>query len=249
MARKYKSPRRIILRAIIHQMSILAFNLVADLKIIGEKNIPAKGPLLGVDNHFSFIDPVCFVRLAHWPIDFIGADQPAFAPSWAHWIIDTWGYHHVYRRTGSTEALRASEAILSQNGVLGIFPEGGSWAQSLRPARPGTAYLAARTGTLILPIRLYGFNEIFPLRLLDQAKATINIGKPFGPFRVSGLDRERRAQLDKLGHSIMQEIALLLPNELCGRYTINPNVRKAAKEAERYLWADKVEGEICGEPR
>jgi hypothetical protein len=61
------------------------------------------------------------VRLAHWPIDFIGADQPAFAPSWAHWIIDTWGYHQVYRGTGSTEALRASEAILSQNGVLGIF--------------------------------------------------------------------------------------------------------------------------------
>lgn len=232
-----------------HQMSILAFKLVADLNIIGEKNIPAKGPLLVVGNHFSFIDPVCFVRLARWPIDFIGADQPAFAPSWAHWIIDTWGYHHVYRGTGSTEALRASEAILSQNGVLGIFPEGGSWAQSLRPARPGTAYLAARTGALILPIGLFGFNEIFPLRLRDHAKATINIGKPFGPFKVSGRGRERREQLDQIGDSIMQEIALLLPDELCGRYAYNPNIRKAAKETERYPWADKVEGENFGEPR
>jgi hypothetical protein len=87
------------------------------------------------------------------------------------------------------------------------------------------------------------------LRLRDQAKATINIGKPFGPFEVSGRGRERREQLDHIGDSIMQEIASLLPDELCGRYADNPNVRKASKEAERYPWADKIEGEIFGEPR
>ncbi|MBE9524550.1 MAG: 1-acyl-sn-glycerol-3-phosphate acyltransferase [Chloroflexi bacterium] len=249
MAKSYKYPRRKILRVIMHQMSIWAFKIVSDLTIIGEENIPAKGPLLVVGNHFSFIDPVCFVRLARWPIDFIGADQPAFAPTWAHWIINTWGYHHVFRGTGSTEALRASEAILSQNGVLGIFPEGGSWAKMLRPARPGTAYLAARTGASILPVGLYGFNEIFPLRFRDQAKATIKIGKPFGPFKVIGRGRERRRQLDQIGNSIMQEIALLLPDELRGKYSEDHNVRLAAKEAEHYPWADKIEGEVFGEPR
>ncbi|MEN8172085.1 MAG: lysophospholipid acyltransferase family protein [Chloroflexota bacterium] len=245
---KYKYPRRKILRSIMHQMSIWAFNLVADLEIIGEENIPAKGPLLVVGNHFSFIDPVCFVRLAPWPIDFVGADQPAFAPNWTRWIIDAWGYHHVYRGTGSTEALRASEAIMAQDGVIGIFPEGGSWAKTLRPARPGTAYLAARTETTLLPVGLYGLNEIFPLRLRDQAKARIVIGKPFGPFKVTGRGRQRRQQLDQIGEEIMHEIAALLPDELRGRYADNPDLRAAALESEYYPFADKVEGEVKGDP-
>ncbi len=232
-----------------HQMSVWAFKLVSNLTIVGEENIPDKGPLLVVGNHFSFIDPVCFVRLARWPIDFVGADQPAFAPKWTTWIINTWGYHHVFRGTGSTEALRASEAILSQNGVLGIFPEGGAWAQMLRPARPGTAYLAARTGALILPVGMYGFNNIFPLRIRDQANATIKIGKPFGPFNVHGRGRERREQLDQIGTSIMQEIARLLPDELRGRYSENQQVRSSATNDEQYPWADKIEGEVFGEPR
>jgi 1-acyl-sn-glycerol-3-phosphate acyltransferase len=117
----------------------------------------------------------------------------------------------------------------------------------LRPARPGTAYLAARTGASILPVGLYGFNEIFRLRFRDQAKATIKIGKPFGPFKVIGRGRERRRQLDQIGNSIMQEIAQLLPDELRGRYAEDHNVRLAAKEAEHYPWVDKIEGEVFGE--
>ena len=158
-----------------------------------------------------------------------------------------WGIHRLYRGTGSREALRAGQAILKQGGVLGIFPEGGSWAQVLRPARPGTAYLTTLTGAPILPIGLYGLNDIFPFKLGKRAKVTINIGTPFGPFKVTGRGRERREQLDEIGHEIMRQISLLLPTEMRGFYSDDPAIREAAKGTEIYPWADKVEGEVEGE--
>lgn len=243
---KYRYPRRRVIRFIMHLMSIPTYSLIANFNIIGQENLPKKGPLLVVGNHFSFIDPVCFVRIARWPIDFIGAALPPFAPGWTKLFVSAWGIHKLYRGTGSTEALRAAEAILKQGGVLGIYPEGGSWATVLRPARPGTAYLAARSGAKLLPIGLYGMNDIFPFRLRDQANPTIKIGKPFGPFKVTGRGRERREQLDEIGHVIMRKIAELLPDELRGSYSDDPARRAAAKEFEAYPWSDQVEGDVNG---
>ena len=55
-----------------------------------------------------------------------------------------------------------TEAVLAQRGVVGIFPEAGSWAAVLRPARPGTAFLAARTGARLMPMGLDGLIDVFP---------------------------------------------------------------------------------------
>ncbi len=242
----YRYPRRRVIRYILHVLSIPTYALIANFNIIGQENIPKKGPLLVVGNHFSFIDPVCFVRIARWPIDFIGAALPPFAPGWTKLFVRAWGIHKLYRGTGSTEALRAAEAILQQDGVIGIYPEGGSWATVLRPARPGTAYLAARTGAKLLPVGLYGMNDVFPFRLRNQANPTIKIGKPFGPLKVTGRGRERREQLDEIGHAIMQKIAELLPDEIRGSYSDDPTRREAAKEFEAYPWADQIEGEVNG---
>jgi 1-acyl-sn-glycerol-3-phosphate acyltransferase len=243
---KYRYPRRRVIRYLMHKLSIPVFGAVANVQLIGKENIPNQGPLLVVGNHFSFVDPVAFVRLARWPMDFIGAAFPPFAPGWTKLLVNLWGIHKLYRGTGSTEALRAAESILKQDGVIGIYPEGGSWATVLRPARPGTAYLAARTGAMLLPVGLYGMNGVFPLRFRNRATATINIGKPFGPFKMTGRGRERREKLDEIGHTIMRKIAALLPDEIRGSYSDDPARRAAAKEFEAYPWAETVEGDVNG---
>jgi len=241
---EYKYPRRQAIRWIMHQLSKPALGLFADVEIIGEANLPKTGPLIVIGNHFSFLDPVAFVRFSPWPIDFVGAAFPPFAPGWTKLITSMWGFYKLYRGTGSKEALRAAEAILAQNGTLGIFPEGGSWATVLKPARPGTAYLAARTGAKLLPVGLYGFNDVFPFRLRDRAKPVIKIGEPFGPFKITSRGRERRRQLDEIGETIMRNLADLLPDELRGSYSSDPAIRAAAKEIEDYPWDENPEGRV-----
>ncbi len=243
---EYKYPRRQVIRWVMHQLSKPALALFAEVEILGRENLPKKGPLLVIGNHFSFLDPVAFVRFSPWPIDFIGAAFPPFAPPWTKFITTMWGFYKLYRGTGSTEALRAAEAILAQDGILGIYPEGGSWATVLRPARPGTAYLAARTGAKLLPVGLYGFNDVFPPRLRNRARPVIKIGQPFGPFKVTGRGRERRRQLDEIGDTIMRKLADLLPDELRGRYSSDPAAQAAAKAVEDYPWDEAPEGLVDG---
>ena len=245
---EFKYPRRRLIRFILRKLSVPAFGLVSRMEIIGQENLPKKGPLLLVGNHFSFIDPVSFVRIARWPIEFLGGAEFAHAPAWVRIFPTLWGYYPLFRGTGSTYGLKAAEAVLSQGGVLGIFPEAGNWAEVLRPARPGTAFLATLTGAPLVPVGIHGLNDIFPsLGKWKRAKATVRIGKQFGPFKIKGRGRERREQLDEIGHEIMRHIAELLPPEKRGHYSDDPTIREAAKGTEVYPWADKVEGEYKGE--
>jgi 1-acyl-sn-glycerol-3-phosphate acyltransferase len=240
---KFPYPRRRLVRAVLQRLSRVAFAVLTDLQIIGQENFPEKGPLLVVANHFSFIDPVATVRVAPWPLEFVGGFQMPNAPASVTWIPKVWGYYPVFRGTGSRYALRAAEAVLAQGGVLGIFPEAGSWATVLRPPRPGAAFLAVRTGARILPMGFDGLPDVFPrLRRGRRARVTVRIGKLFGPFRATGRGRPRRQQLEEIGHEIMRRVAELIPPERRGHYSDDPAIRAAAQGTEVYPWADAPEG-------
>lgn len=240
---RYPYPRRRVIRTMMHHAARAAFLALTDLNVIGAENFPRTGPLLVVANHFNFADPAAIVRIAPWPIEFLGGFHFVDGPTVSHLLPRMWGYYPVKRGAVSRSAIRAADAVLGQNGVLGIFPEGGSWAQVLRPARPGTAYLAARTGARILPIGIDGMPQIFPsLRQKRQrASVTIRIGKPFGPFTGTGRGQSGRAELDAIGHEIMRHIADLLPENRRGVYAADPAIRAAAQEAAIYPYENLYE--------
>ena len=85
-------PRRRLIRAFLHQVSRAAFALLSDLHIIGRENLPRRGPLLVVANHFSYIDPVAMVRVSPWPMEFVGGFRNPGAPPYLTWVPKTWGY-------------------------------------------------------------------------------------------------------------------------------------------------------------
>lgn len=236
---QYPYPRRQKRRRVFRFVSKIVFALLTDLEIIGADNLPPTGPLIVVANHFHFGDTAAIVRCARWPIEFLGGFFLIDAPFYLKWIPNSWGYYRVRRGAASRDAIRASQAVLAQGGVLMIFPEGGSWAEVLRPARPGTAYIATQTGAPILPIGLDGITDIFALlRQGKRAKVTVRIGKPFGPFHANGRGRERRQALEEIGHEIMRQIQALIPPERHGVYSVDPKIREAAQEAAVYPYDD-----------
>jgi len=232
------------LRRFMQWLSKAAFQLLTNLEIEGEENFPQTGPLLMVGNHFSMVDVAAFVRAAPYPVEFIGGAVAANAPALMTLIPRLWGVLPVFRGTGSHFALREAQKVLKNKGVVAIFPEGGSHARQLRPARPGTAFLAVHSNARILPVGLIGMDEVFEhLARFKKARIQIRIGKPFGPFKVTGRGREKRRQLDEIGDKIMHEIAALLPEDKHGYLSDNPEIRAKALE---YPWANQIEGNVAG---
>ncbi len=235
------------LRAVLRELIRVAFLVLARLRIEGLENLPDRGPLLVVANHFHFVDPVAVIRAMPWPLEFIGGTQLPNAPTGVKWLTSLWGTTRVRRGGSSREALRTAEAVLKGDGVFGIFPEGGSWAAVLRPARPGAAYLAARTGVPVLPIGLDGLTDLFSsLRHFRRASVTIRIGQPFGPFETAPRGREGREAIDRIGETMMQRIAELIPAERRGVYSEDAAVREAARTEAAYPWATGREREEGG---
>ena len=213
------------------------FALLVRVRIEGEENIPESGPLIVAANHFHFVDPLAVIRAMPWPLDFIGGFHMPFAPAIVRWLPRLWGLHRVRREGSSRGALRQAEETLLSGGILGIFPEGGSWATVLRPPRPGSAFLATRTQARVLPVGLDGLPEIFPcLKKLRRATVTIRIGKPIGPFAVPAKGRAGRAELDLVGETILRAIGELIPPEARGVYSDDPLLREAAEEVAQYPW-------------
>ncbi len=208
------------------------------LRIEGAERIPSSGPLLIVGNHFHFADPVVVIRAVPGQLEFLGGAQLPNAPRAIRWIPKVWGYYAVRRGTGSRAALKHAEDLLQRGGRVAVFPEGGSWATVLRPARPGTAFLASRTGASVLPVGIDGMSKIFPmLRRFRRATVTLRFGDVIGPFAADGKGRERRANLDRIGQTIMRSIAELLPEDRRGVFSDDSCIRDAAQDAAAYPWA------------
>jgi 1-acyl-sn-glycerol-3-phosphate acyltransferase len=233
-----RRPIRTILEWLIH----IAFAAITEFKVFGRENVPEKGSLLIVSNHFSFIDPVATINAIPRPLEFVGGAQLPNAPVIVRFIPRLWGTYKVYRGTSSRDALQAAADILSMGGAVCISPEAGSWATVLRPPRPGAALIAARSGTPILPVGLDGLTDVFPfLRRGKRARVTVRIGKPFGPFKHEAKSRADRKRLDEIGHIMMQKIAELIPPERRGFYSKDEKIREAAKGTEIYPWENMQE--------
>lgn len=234
-------PRRRFVRSLLKTGIAVALSAITDLQVEGLENMPKEGPALVIANHFSFLDPVAMIRVMPHPLEFFGGLRTPNAPGWTQVFRQAWGILTVRRGTSSRDALLAGQQVLDQKGFVCIFPEGGSWAQVLRPPRPGAALVAARSNTAIIPVGFDGWTEVFPLKAGRRARVTARIGKPFGPYGIDVRDRSARGKLEEIGHDMMQKIAELIPPERHGYYSNDPAIREAAKGTEIYPWEGIVE--------
>lgn len=235
-------PRRRAVRGILRGTMTMLFATLTRMEVHGRENLPQQGPLLVVVNHFSFLDSAIVVRVTPWPLEVLGGVRMPHAPGWAIRILNLWGSLSVHRGTGARGALRAAEAVLAQDGVVGMAPEGGAWATVLRPPRPGAAFLAVRSGARILPIGIDGaHNALATLKKGQRPRITVRIGQPFGPLHAGARGHQRRKQLDALGDQIMTHIAALIPPERRGFYSDDPAIRAAARGTADYPWSREPE--------
>ncbi|MEL7645018.1 MAG: lysophospholipid acyltransferase family protein [Anaerolineaceae bacterium] len=220
---KYPYPRRRIIRNVLRGAIKLAASVITDYRIEGQENLPKQGPLLIVGNHFHFLDSIGPIHCTDYPLEFINDTIMPNAPATMKFLPGLWGTLKILQGSANLEAMRASEAVLAQGGVLAIFPEGHVHSLPLDKPLPGASFMALRSGVRILPIGTYSEDEwdLFGALTRKKRRARIisRIGKPFGPLAPGDLDKiPGREEVKAAGWEIMSHIADLLPAHARGIY-------------------------------
>lgn len=220
---KYPYPRHQFRRGALRAGVALLSGLLLNFKVEGKENLPEEGPLLIVGNHFHFLDTIAPIHGTRYPLEFINDSEMPMAPAPMRLIPSLWRTLKILQGTANLEAIRASESILEQNGVLVIFPEGHVHSSPLGKPLPGAAFLALRLGVPIVPIGTYSEDDwdIFGTITKKRRRARIQtrIGKPFGPLATADTSKiPNREDVNRAGLEIMENIARLLPEHARGPY-------------------------------
>ncbi|EKP93891.1 lysophospholipid acyltransferase family protein [Thermaerobacter subterraneus] len=175
----------------------LLFALGYRWDVRGLENVPARGPLLVIANHFSWLDPPLVGTVLPRKVHFM-AKQELFHSPVAAWVLRRLGAFPVRRGQPDRWALRHALTLLGQGKVVGLFPEGTRSRGPLRPFEPGAALLAVKSGAPVLPVAITG-----PYRLGRRVR--VRIGRPFRVDRAGG-----EGTIEAVAERMREAIAALL---------------------------------------
>jgi 1-acyl-sn-glycerol-3-phosphate acyltransferase len=146
------------------------FRLLFRLKVVGKENIPTGKPVILCSNHTSNLDPPLLGsplagRRVHYMAKAELFDVPVLG-----WVLPRISAFPVKRGGVSKESIRLSLQLLSENNILGIFPEG-SRSNAGGIGKKGAASLALKSGATVIPAAIVGGYKPFK-------QVTLVYGKP-----------------------------------------------------------------------
>jgi 1-acyl-sn-glycerol-3-phosphate acyltransferase len=204
------TPLRFIVTAILRA----TFKLISISDVQGVENLPASGPVIVAANHLTNFDVFPLQFALPRPIFYMGKEE-LFRNPFMDWFLRQLGAFPVYRGAQDAWAINHAEKVLSQNRVLGIFPEGSrSKGRGLRPAKTGAARLANTMDCPIVPIAIHGTQYMFR-KFPRRTKIYITVGEPLYPQA----DETHLALTDRM----MFAMAEILPPEARGVYSYRPS--------------------------
>jgi 1-acyl-sn-glycerol-3-phosphate acyltransferase len=189
------------------------------IHVYGWDNIPNSGPVVMMGNHINMFDPV--VMISFYPDrDIIPmAKIEAFSQPFMRYFVRHWGAIPVDRGEADLSALKLALDYLHQGQVVMLYAEGTRTKTGLIRAQEGSAYLAVKSGALVVPVAIWGTQE-FPAALLTSdwlMDVYLSFGKPFR-FRNEG-NKLPREHFAAMSDEAMYQVAALLPAELRGYYS------------------------------
>ena len=220
------SPRPHTIRYLLTYAALFIGASLARVKVRGKHHLPRSGPYIIASNHFSDQDPLFFSYGIQKPINFIAASDQE-VEWWFIWAPIIYGWIPVDRKNLSPSTIKKSLEVLKQGGVLGIFPDGGVSYNLLSRPKNGAVYLSTIGKAPIVPIGIYGAERAWEGIFKGiRPSVCINIGKPFGPYRLSGNKEIKNKQLNAIGDEMMCRIAALLPKNRQGTFSKHQNIKK-----------------------
>lgn len=149
----------------------LLLSLIYRIEIEGEEYIPNEGKGIICSNHFSLMDPVLIGAFMPRKVNYM-AKEELFSNKIFGAILKKLGVFPVKRGGADIGAIKTALKVLNSGQLMGIFPEGTrSKPGEVLEAKPGTAMIAIRTQSPIIPMVISANYKLFN-------KVKIKIGEP-----------------------------------------------------------------------
>ena len=192
----------------------------ARFDVEGIERIPAEGPVIVVANHRSYFDTVAVgltvLRAGRAP-RFLGKKEVFDAPVLGT-LARAMGGIRVERGSGSGEPLREAARALAAGELVilmpqGTIPRGRAFFEPTLVGRTGAAKLAALTKAPVVPLGLWGTEQVWPRssrvpnvgNLFDPPTVRVRVGEPVKGLRY----KDPKADIAV----ITKAIEALLPDE------------------------------------
>ena len=218
-------------RYFVTYLALLLGAIIAKITVKGRHHLPKEGPFIVAINHFNYADPPFVVYAIRRPINFLAASDQVV--EWFnYWAIWLYGFIPTNRTQLGPSTIKTAKKVLKQKDILGIFPEGNSLSDELRPAKGGVVFLSTTMQVPIVPVSISGLKGNVWQYLFKgvRPKLQVNIGKSFGPFSLPPDRRKREDALKEIGDKVMCRIGALLPDKCHGVYAGDPSIKVYRKE-------------------
>jgi putative phosphoserine phosphatase/1-acylglycerol-3-phosphate O-acyltransferase len=208
----------------------------AKMHITGTEHIPTTGPGIIVGNHRSYFDPAALamaIARTDRTVRFLGKKEVFDAPVVGQ-LASAMGGIRVERGTGSDAPLKAAAEALENGDLVAIMPQGTiprgrAFYDPVLKGRWGAARLAALTKAPVIPVGLWGTEQVWPrsarvpnvLSVVTPPDVTVTVGHEVKlTYRSADTDTKRimKAIMDLLppesrerGEPTEAEIALAMP--------------------------------------
>ena len=145
--------------------------IVFRVKTYGQENIEKGKAYIMCANHTSNWDPPILYTATKREM-YMMAKEELFKNKFIYWFADKTNIFPVKRGKKDIESIKKSIRILKDNKILAIFPEGTRNGMAKNgKIQNGPAYLSARTGVEVIPVKIEGNFKPF-------TKVRIYYGKP-----------------------------------------------------------------------
>lgn len=200
-------------------LKVIAFTFLIKIsKVEGLENIPQEGPAILFFNHIAFVDPIVMVYVV--PRDIVPlAKIEVYDYPFIGIFPRLWGVIPVRREEVDRRAIQQALSVLSAGEILLVAPEG-TRNHQLQPGKEGLAYLASRSGSVVIPTMIEGTPDFPSLRFSAAWRGPgvhVRFGKPFR-YRTD-LRRADRDQLHQMTEEAMYILASMLPKDRRGVYS------------------------------
>jgi 1-acyl-sn-glycerol-3-phosphate acyltransferase len=167
------------------------------MRVEGHERLQVNGGVIIAPTHRSNLDGPLVGSSSHRRVRYLGKDS-LFRPAAAGWAMRSLGSFPVRRGEADLDAMRVAKEMLEAGECMLVFPEGSRQeGDSIGEIYDGTAWLASKAGTPVVPVGIAGTEVAMPTgsKFPSRVPVTVVVGEVLDPPKAADGERVKRSDL------------------------------------------------------